>query len=235
MTAISLHLGLNQVSPIVYGSEQRLQGCVNDAISMEKIAVELGYYTTILTNEGATIASFDNVTSAIASQLLAGDIFLLTYSGHGSQLIDQDGDESDGLDETWCLYDGQMVDDELYQIWAKFRAGVRIIVVSDSCHSGTVIRSHSPQLETVIGKDITCSASGILLSGCRDNQFSYDTPSNGAFTAQLLKVWNNGQFKGSHKKFLQAISSGLPKRQRPCYLTFGAKNIKFSRQNPFQP
>ena len=68
-------------------------------------------------------------------------MFLLTYSGHGSQVPDKNGDETeDGYDETWVLYDRQLVDDELYALWSKFAAGVRIVVLSDSCHSGTAIR-----------------------------------------------------------------------------------------------
>ena len=40
--------------------------------------------------------------------------FLLTYSGHGGQINDVNNDEPDGLDETWALYDRELVDDELY-------------------------------------------------------------------------------------------------------------------------
>ncbi len=40
-------------------------------------------------------------------------------------------------------------------------------------------------------------ASLILISGCQDNQTSMDGDHNGAFTEQVLKVWNQGAFKGS--------------------------------------
>ena len=72
-------------------------------------------------------------------ELEAGDIFFVTYSGHGGQVPDlNDEDETDGSDETWLAYDRQIVDDELYELWAKFKPGVRILVLSDSCHSGSV-------------------------------------------------------------------------------------------------
>ena len=49
-----------------------------------------------------------------AKALKPGDLFFLTYSGHGGQVPDVTGDEDDKQDETWCLYDGQLIDDELY-------------------------------------------------------------------------------------------------------------------------
>ena len=89
-------------------------------------------------------ATADSVSQAIAdagAELGAEDILLLTYSGHGGQVPDSNGDEEDDrMDETWVLYDRQLVDDELWALWSEFAAGVRIFVVSDSCHSGTVAR-----------------------------------------------------------------------------------------------
>ena len=74
-----------------------------------------------------------------------GDIFLLTYSGHGSQVPDFSGDErlerpEDAVDETLCLYDGQIVDDELYALWAAFPADSRVLAVFDCCHSGSAVK-----------------------------------------------------------------------------------------------
>jgi len=80
------------------------------------------------------------ITSA-ATAIVEGSIFFLTYSGHGGQVPDITGDEVDLQDETWCLFDGELLDDELRVLWSKFAPGVRILVLSDSCHSGTVIKA----------------------------------------------------------------------------------------------
>src|SRR5690606_28987188 len=137
-----------------------------------------------------------------------------SYSGHGGQLPDKNGDEDDGEDETWCLFDGELVDDELSNLWSSFKKGVRILVFSDSCHSGTVVKMarhlekrntgftakfmpteiaattyfnnqnfYDNILENV--KDVNSQniqASVKLISGCQDNQLSYDGTFNGVFT-----------------------------------------------------
>jgi metacaspase-1 len=53
---------------------------------------------------------------------------------------------SDKKDETWCLYDGELIDDELYNELGGFAAGVRVLVLSDGCHSGSVVRARVPDL-----------------------------------------------------------------------------------------
>ena len=99
-----------------------------------------------------------------ASQLLRkGGILFVSYSGHGSQMPDTNGDETDDRrDETWCLYDGQMRDDELYQFWRYFPEGVRILMVSDSCHSGSVARvfERAQEIEQNLEGDGTPRAPG---------------------------------------------------------------------------
>ncbi len=94
----------------------------------------------ILLTEKATRAGFRAAFGSAAKRLKTGDFLFLTYSGHGGQLPDLNGDEDDGLDETWCLFDGQLVDDEIYDMLAMLAPGVRVLVLSDSCHSGSVLK-----------------------------------------------------------------------------------------------
>ena len=47
------------------------------------------------------------------------------------------------------MYDGELVDDQLYAALAGFAAGVRVLVLSDSCHSGTVTRALNASGEPV--------------------------------------------------------------------------------------
>lgn len=138
----SLHIGLNSVDPAYYdGWDGPLIACEADAHAMDDICAKRGFQTEKLLTGQATRQAVLQRLDGYAHNLAEGDTLIVSYSGHGGQLPDKNKDESDGLDETWCLFDGEMVDDELYAAWAKFPAGVRIAVFSDSCHSGTVLRN----------------------------------------------------------------------------------------------
>ena len=139
--AMSLHIGLNAVNPGAYsGWDGPLAACEFDAHDMAAIAKSRRMKSTLLLTRKATRANALAAMRAAAKALKSGDLFFLTYSGHGGQVPDVDGDEPDRQDETWCLFDGQLIDDELYFELSRFAAGVRILVLSDSCHSGTVTR-----------------------------------------------------------------------------------------------
>jgi metacaspase-1 len=140
----SIHIGLNSVDPRHYsGWDGKLQACEADAHDMHAIAKALKYDTsTVLLTRDATAEKIMGAISQAAGGLDAGDMLLLSYSGHGGQVPDVNGDEKkDSTDETWVAYDRQIVDDELYALWATFKRGVRIFMLSDSCHSGSVSRA----------------------------------------------------------------------------------------------
>ena len=289
--ALSLHLGLNAVSPSAYsGWSGDLAACEFDANDMEAIAKSMGMKPTVLLTKQATRSKTLSAMRAAAKALQSGDFFFLSYSGHGGQVRDVSGDEPDKQDETWCLFDGQLIDDELYFELSRFKAGVRILVLSDSCHSGSVIRELPPMLDTVphqrpklmppavamrvyrehqafydglqndvdkaVGKIeagaidpdtalANVAVSGrltslvtkfqpavLLISGCQDNQTSMDGDHNGAFTEQLLKVWNNGGFDGSYALFHARIRARLPATQSPNLFALGNAGA-FLKQRPF--
>lgn len=139
--ALSLNIGLNAVDPKAYeGWAGELVACESDAKDMTALAKEQGMApTTLLTNRATRSAVLKGIRAA-AKTLRSGDFFFLTYSGHGGQVDDVSGEEPDGKDETWCLFDGELIDDELYFELCAFAQGVRVLVLSDSCHSGTVTR-----------------------------------------------------------------------------------------------
>jgi len=262
---ISVHIGLNRVDPDQYeGWDGQLAACEADAKDMEALAKAQGFKSrSLLLTKAATAAAVTAAILSAAKTLKSGDLFFLTYSGHGGQVRDTNSDEQDRMDETWVCYDRQLVDDELYDLWAKFKAGVRILVLSDSCHSGTVLReipafvSGGPRIRampTTVARKVqkahaalyrqiqdehpaaesaVVKASVLLVSGCMDNQTSMDGARNGLFTGTLKKVWSNGAFKGNYRKFRDLIVAKMPSDQTPNYYFVGAANPKYEAQGPF--
>lgn len=139
---ISIHIGINGVDPAHYdGWDGKLYACELDAQDMEAIARAAGFETTLLLTRAATRDAVVTALGRAAETLVAGDFLLVTYAGHGGQVPDVGGDEDDFADETWLLHDAQLVDDELAVAWSKVAKGVRVFLVSDSCHSGSVSRA----------------------------------------------------------------------------------------------
>lgn len=96
-------------------------------------------------------ATAQNIRKAFQEWLVEGtapgDRVFFLYAGHGSQLPDDNGDEADALDETIAPYDvnprtgaNEIRDDEFEQLIRQLSRRV-VVMVFDSCHSGTISRS----------------------------------------------------------------------------------------------
>ena len=171
---MSLHIGLNAVDPKAYGGwGGPLAACEFDANDMTALAKSQGMKpSTLLTKKGTRSAVLTAMRAA-AKALKRGDLFFMSYSGHGGQVPDTSGDEPDKQDETWCLYDGQLIDDELYLELSRFAAGVRILVLSDSCHSGSVTRDMPPPPPPP-GQRARLMPSAVAMRTYADNKAFYD-------------------------------------------------------------
>ncbi len=186
---IALHIGLNGVDPAHYGGwSGPLSGCEADAEDLEELALIQGFETSILLTRQATRQAVVDCIKRAAATCKPGDIFFLSYSGHGGQVPDFGNDqERDLKDETWCLYDGQLIDDELWIQWESFREDVRILVLSDSCHSGTTVKAAYDPLVRSGALDTPVTTSGqpapvfrvmpddVALRTFRKNRESYQT------------------------------------------------------------
>lgn len=209
MAKRSLHIGINDYP----GTNQDLRGCVNDAKDWQQALGQRGFGDqALLLNQQATkaniVAALEKIVGATGSE----DLAIITYSGHGTWIPDTNGDEPDGRDEAWCAHDagkGNLVtDDELYDIVAERERGARIVLLSDSCHSGSVsrfagwlddekdegkrtIRFLAPEHHLTEKQKRTAvhfqqapvrsrvKNAALCISGCRDHEFSYDATFRG--------------------------------------------------------
>ncbi len=111
---------------------------------MQIIAETQGYTARALHNQQATRDAVLAAMAVDAEQLVEGDHYLLTFACHGGLITDFNNDEDDQHDEALCLYDYMLADDEMFLELARFKPGVRILTVIDSCNSGTIVRKGMP-------------------------------------------------------------------------------------------
>lgn len=138
-----------------YNHYGTLDGAVNDAKiladSLDKIGAK---QIKLLLDEKATRNEIQKAWNEVSTQAKPGDTVFFTYAGHGAQQSERvKGTEADGQDEFYVLADfdvsGQsnserIMDDDL-QEWFSKRPDLNVILVSDSCHSGTMTRSYKKQ------------------------------------------------------------------------------------------
>jgi len=156
-----------------------LRGCVPDVNNMSNLLQQLyGFDATdihVLTDFDATKKAMEEAITALIRGGERGDVLLVHYSGHGSNIPDNNGDEPDNRDEILCPTDldwyDPLRDDWLRGVFDGLRDGVNLTVITDSCHSGTVTRAIEPPDAPIIARylpspwDLTAAESGRDLTG----------------------------------------------------------------------
>jgi hypothetical protein len=150
---IFLTIGLNHVDPNAYPNIDvpELFGCENDARNMAQLLGGVqGFVPTAsqsLIGSQATRSAVQGFISNAANTLVGpGDLFVVHHSGHGMQAgVDSNGQIVSSSDLTaWVLFDGPLPKEELDQGWFAFQPGVRIVILDDSCFSGSGLKSVVP-------------------------------------------------------------------------------------------
>jgi len=133
-----------------------LKGTVNDLHLISNVLIKRydfkEEFVTILTNEEATHTKVEQAFKELEKNIKKGDFVYIQYSGHGSYTRDLNKDELGKYDQTWVTYGSRsnqfnnkdnydILDDELNEwLIPIFNKTPHVILVSDSCHSGSVTR-----------------------------------------------------------------------------------------------
>jgi metacaspase-1 len=129
--------------------DNSLRGCLNDVADLRDILVshytfDAGAIRTLCDRDATRQALLDGLAWLLADAT-AGDVRLFHFSGHGTQVPDVNGDETDGADEVLVPTDhdwnNPLTDDELCSIFSAIPDGVHFCFVADCCHSGTIQRA----------------------------------------------------------------------------------------------
>jgi hypothetical protein len=132
------------------GTSLALQGCINDVRNVYNFLTSQAGYSPenirVLTDDDIqpTNSNIKSNISWLLDGAISGDTLMFHYSGHGSNIADVNGDETDKRDETIVPIDysraGMITDDWLFEnFMSKVPQGVKLWAFMDCCHSGTVL------------------------------------------------------------------------------------------------
>lgn len=229
----ALLIGINYT-----GTSDALAGCVNDINNINKMLLErVDGYTketiTIITDDPKspvkpTKRNMEEAIRRFATGCKSGDTLFFYYSGHGAQLNDNNGDESDGRDSVLVPLDyktaGVIRDDWIFTNMVNcLPAGVLLWAFTDCCHSGTMLdlqfnlqcnsvytkgqvnrnlkyntADWSNQFGLVNEKNTTSQADTFNFSGCLDPQTSADA---------FIRNQNQGAFTSCFLEFINNNST----------------------------
>lgn len=195
-----------------------------------------------LNNKTATV---DAVRAALNEQIAKvpeDGLFIFTYSGHGGQYNKSASasNETDGRDEFLCLFDGPMIDDELWTIMNQCKG--RVLCIYDCCHSGTMYRlpneepgfdeeaeNREPLEKPFFAKyeNVRAGIRMLVFSGCGEETVSWgDSKNGGVMTASMNRAFNKClNYRDWWKKF-KADSAFKKVKQTPICTKVGAFDLE---------
>jgi len=136
----ALCIGINDYSV------RPLAGCVADARLWAHTLGDLGFEVRpLLLDHDATRQTILESMRELIVGASAGDVIAIQYAGHGTNVVDVDGDEgADGRDEALVPIDfdsgAYVIDDDLGALFRMAKPGVNVTCFFDCCHSGTMNR-----------------------------------------------------------------------------------------------
>ncbi|KAF5431827.1 CASH domain-dontaining protein [Candidatus Methanophagaceae archaeon] len=150
----------------------------------------------LLVNESATKANIRDAIRWMANNANTEDTCLFFFSGHGEQsIIDDNGDEVDGLDESLRTYYNETILDDELEEWIGDVKAEKVVAILEACYCGGVLTIF--QIEEVPDRDgfaqdlekVNC----VVFAACRVNEVSYNLQllKNGIFSYYVVQgLWS---------------------------------------------
>lgn len=134
----SLNVGINKYDRHFYGGNIDLNMCVFDAQRMVDYANEREFLPAMMTDTLATVDNFKRHMKELSGTMVRGDILLLTISSHGTYddyEVQSMKRKSPKRMTAHCFHDGMLWDFEMREILRKFKAGTKVVKISDCCYA----------------------------------------------------------------------------------------------------
>ena len=232
MSRIALLIGINYK-----GTESELSGCINDVENTREVLKSTYNYEdknivclTDNTNKKPTANNIISELIKLSERSYTENVkqIWISYSGHGTYVIDNNNDEDDKKDECLVPLDyhesGMISDDVLNHVLGLINPNVNVVVIIDACHSETMLdlpfRYISGKKNVIENKNCKVRCNCVMISGCRDTQTSSDAYNinnskkySGAMTTSLLTSLKKFNYTITCWRLLKEMRLFLKKRK----------------------
>lgn len=229
------------------GTDSQLNGCINDSYNLRQFLIDNKYVATDnihMLNDNMTgnlypsrnniLTLFANLVKVTTANPDKKYLIFISYSGHGTYVTDTNGDESDRRDEALCPIDfdtnGLIIDDEIkLQFINKLPSNVRLVMLIDSCHSGTVLDiKYNYKIDGTSAYTTTTASDSaariVMISGSNDSQTSADAYITNKYT--LARQYQGAMTAGFLATFVENITyESLVQNMRSWLKTNGFTQI----------
>jgi len=215
-------------------TKRKLKGAINDSRLWTGWFASRGWEIETLWNDQATGQQVLAAIERLMRQAQAGDRVAIHFSGHGSQIVDAGGDEFDSLDECYCPWDvserGPIRDDQLFKLFQLRPIDVRLYLIADCCHSGSLHRGPEADIrylplnaksESRVAshrEPAVARTAGLLLAACREEEQAREITvggqSYGAFTHAALQSLQSLPPRATSRQWFEAIRKAIRSRQQ---------------------
>ncbi|HKO55561.1 MAG TPA: hypothetical protein VJ276_06745 [Thermoanaerobaculia bacterium] len=169
-------------------------------------------HQVILPNSACTTGALRRAIDDAGTWLRDGGLLFVTFSGHAAIYP--------------RLYDRMLNADELRALWSNFNAGVRIVFLSDSCHSGAAVSTGGVAADVLLLA--ACDGNGVAYEGAARDEASF-------FTAMMKRAIDESPGATLRSQFeraaalLREIMRELPVRQTPKWTVVSGDEVGFDR------
>ena len=180
----ALLIGINY-----FKTEYELSSCISDTENLKNFLIHNKYFTseeiitmtdqmkdTLYPTKANILIQLNNLVVFATNNKDKKVLLFILYSGHGSNMNKKDDD----VNEVWCPVDfnkaGFIGDDDIRKnIINKLPANVKIVLLSDSYHCGSVIdlkyiyKVDNKNMYTVVGNLNPTQCDITVISSCKNN------------------------------------------------------------------
>jgi hypothetical protein len=169
-------------------------------------------HQVILPNSACTTGALRRAIDDAGTWLRDGGLLFVTFSGHAAIYP--------------RLYDRMLNGDELRALWSNFNAGVRIVFLADSCHSGAALPKGDVAADVLLLA--ACDGNGVAYEGAARDEASFFTAMMKRAIEESPGATLRSQFERAAVLLREAMRE-LPVRQTPKWTVVSGDEVGFDR------